>query len=295
MAANTRTMLKPRMPRRLWRRVDHEVRSTRRSLRPIVNPRDPGWTSPVSGTTPVSDADTGIEDSVEQVRNDVAEDHEHGNDEEDGAGKEPILERDRDQEVRSESVIGEDVLQDDRTSHDESQADCEGRDDGEVGVPPGMALSNGPLRETLCLGGEYEVLPHDLKHRGLHEEDNPGRRNEDQGEHGQETVDGDIRHVEQGETPKGPCDKDRTDDEGDAPRSEPERLFSRFEMTVRTAVPREGHERRADQREDDSEHGLKLDPLKGEQPRVMYVSEQVRRRILEPSQREPLDDEAEGE
>src|SRR5712692_2392507 len=175
MPANTRTMPNPRTPRRLCRRVDHDVRANRRTLRPIVSPRDLHWLPPASETMTVSDPDTGIEDSVEQVRNDVSEDHHNGNEKEDGTGKEPILGRDRDKEERSESVVGEDVLQDDRAPDDEAETDREGRDDRKVGVPPGVSFPHGPFRQSLGLRREDEVFPHHLEHGGLHEEDDSGR------------------------------------------------------------------------------------------------------------------------
>src|SRR5467141_725688 len=104
IVANTRTTEKPRTPSRLCRNVDQDVRSNRRTLCASVNPRV------LHSTGPVSDTDTGIEDSVKHVRDNVSENHQHGDEEQDGTGEESVLEDNREQEVRSESVIGEDVL-----------------------------------------------------------------------------------------------------------------------------------------------------------------------------------------
>src|SRR5437870_12344712 len=74
--ANTMTMENPRTPRRLCRRVVHDVRRTRRNRRIRTGPID----SERGG--PGSDSNTWIERPVQDVRDDVAEDHEDRDEEE---------------------------------------------------------------------------------------------------------------------------------------------------------------------------------------------------------------------
>src|SRR5690349_19218696 len=91
--ANTITMEKPRTPRRLCRRVDHDVRTIRRNRRMRTGPID----SERGG--PGSDSKTWIEDPVQDVGDDVAGDHKDRNEKEDRSGEETVSGKDRDNQV----------------------------------------------------------------------------------------------------------------------------------------------------------------------------------------------------
>src|SRR5256712_1377150 len=123
ISANTMTIENPRTPRRLCRRVVHDVRRTRRNRRIRTGPID----SERGG--PGSDSNTWVEHPVQDVRDDVAENHEDRDEEENRSGEKPVVGNDRDEQVRAEPVVREDVLKDDRAADDEAQADRQRRDD----------------------------------------------------------------------------------------------------------------------------------------------------------------------
>src|SRR5439155_22877534 len=160
--ANTMTMENPRTPRRLCRRVVHDVRRTRRNRRMRTGPID----SERGG--PGSDSNTWIEYPVLDVRDDVAENHEDRDEEENRPREEAVAGEDRDEQVRTESVVREDVLEDDRSANDEAQADRQRRDDRQVRVSSGVPPPHHPFRQAFRLRRQDEILPHDLQHRGLH-------------------------------------------------------------------------------------------------------------------------------
>src|SRR6267143_57991 len=89
--------------------------------------------------------------------------------------------------------IGDDVPEND----EEGQTDREGRDDGQVRVACGVAATNDPLRDALRPRGEDEVLSHDLEHGGLHQQDRPGRGDQDEGEHREGGVRHQVRNLKQ--------------------------------------------------------------------------------------------------
>ena len=75
VSAKAITMMNPSSPSRLWRRLDHELRRNR------LNPRANLCTVEAAEGARTSDADTRIEHSVQNVRDDVTEDHEDRNEE----------------------------------------------------------------------------------------------------------------------------------------------------------------------------------------------------------------------
>src|SRR2546422_7819631 len=117
LSANTMTIENPRARRRLCRRVVHDVRRTRRNRRIRTGPID----SERGG--PGSDSNTWVERPVQDVRDDVAEDHEDREEEENRPREEAGAGDNRDEQVRTEAVVRENVLVDDRTADDEPQTD----------------------------------------------------------------------------------------------------------------------------------------------------------------------------
>src|SRR2546427_9078349 len=98
ISANTMTIENPRTPRRLCRRVVHDVRSTRRNRRIRTGPID----SERGG--PGSDSNTWIERPVQDVRDDVAEDHEDRDEEENRPPQEAGAGDNSGKQVRAEPV-----------------------------------------------------------------------------------------------------------------------------------------------------------------------------------------------
>src|SRR2546429_7568661 len=143
--ANTMTMENPRTPRRLCRRVVHDVRRTRRNRRIRTGPLD----SERGG--PGSDSNTWIERPVQDVRDDVAEDHEDRDEEENRPREEAVAGDNRDEQVRAESVVRENVLEDDRAADDEPQADRQRRDDRHGRASAGRPPPHAPFRQALRL------------------------------------------------------------------------------------------------------------------------------------------------
>src|SRR2546425_13123607 len=102
ISANTITMENPRTPRRLCRRVVHDVRRMRRNRRIRTGPID----SERGG--PGSDSNTWIEHPVQDVRDDVVENHEDRDEEENPSGEKPLVGHDRDEHGRAEANVRED-------------------------------------------------------------------------------------------------------------------------------------------------------------------------------------------
>src|SRR2546427_13062509 len=109
--ANTMTMENPRTPRRLWRRVVHDVRRTRRNRRIRTGPID----SERGG--PGSDSNTWIERPVQGVRDDVAEDHEDRDEEEKRPREGAVAGDGSGEQVRAEPVGREKGLEGDAAAH----------------------------------------------------------------------------------------------------------------------------------------------------------------------------------
>src|SRR5438552_18556860 len=97
--ANTMTMENPRTPRRLCRRVVHDVRRTRRNGRIRTGRID----SERGG--PGSESKTWIERPVQDVRDDVAEDHEEREEKENRPREEAVAGDNCEERVRAEPVV----------------------------------------------------------------------------------------------------------------------------------------------------------------------------------------------
>src|SRR2546421_643639 len=293
--AKIRTMEKPATPKRLCRSVDHEMRASRRRRRVIDRYEASNSERGAAG----SDSDTWIEHSVEHVRDDVAEDDEDGNQEEDRAREEAILENDGDEQVGTQAVVREDVLEDNRAADDETEADREGRDDRQVGVSRGMALADHPLGEALRLCREDEIFAHHFEHGGLHEQNRTRGADEDERDHGQEPVDGDVYDVEHRAgcgikvrplaIPSREERHDATEGRQDNPRRETCRFLRWCEFPSRPPHPGQAKGRNAPEDRENSQHRLELDPLQGQDRWVVRCGESIGWCILESAEREPDD------
>src|SRR2546422_7195581 len=123
LSANTMTIENPRARRRLCRRVVHDVRRTRRNRRIRTGPID----SERGG--PGSDSNTWIERPVQDVRDDVAEDHEDRDEGENRPREEAVAGDDRDEQGPAEPLVRENVLEDECAAHDQPPTDRQRRDD----------------------------------------------------------------------------------------------------------------------------------------------------------------------
>src|SRR3990170_19769 len=191
MNAKERTMASPARPSGRPRKTPMDRRIPRQSRGRIVTAR----TRVEAGG--VSEAHTRVEHSVQDVRDDVAENHEHGDDPEDGAREELVLVEDGPEEVVAHPEVGEDPLQDDRAADREGEADREGGHDGEVRVPGRVPPADRTLGEPFRLRGQDEVLPHHLEHRRLHEEDRARGADQDEGEGGKERVEDQVPRLKE--------------------------------------------------------------------------------------------------
>src|SRR2546427_10360757 len=117
ISANTMTIENPRTPRRLCRRVVHDVRRTRRNRRIRTGPID----SERGG--PGSDSNTWIEHPGQDVRDDGAENDEDGDEEQERPREEAGGGDDRDEEIRGEAGVRENGLEGDCAAHDKAEAE----------------------------------------------------------------------------------------------------------------------------------------------------------------------------
>ena len=104
MNANTRTIPRPTIARRLSLNRDHVFLAGRSKRLAVPNTR--ASVPPAGGL----DSDTGIQYSVQNVRDDVSEDDEEGDDEEDGAGEEVVVPEHGLEEVVADPEVREHLL-----------------------------------------------------------------------------------------------------------------------------------------------------------------------------------------
>src|SRR6266480_1161074 len=149
------------------------------------------------GCADPSDPDTWVEHSVQDVGDDVGDDDQEGNDEEEGAREELVLVQKRLEEVITDSKEREDLLEDDGATDGKRDADGEGCDDGQVGVPSHVMPSNDAFGETFRARGEHEILAHHFEHGRLHEEDRSRGADEDERKHWQERMSAQVDELEQ--------------------------------------------------------------------------------------------------
>src|SRR5438552_18326639 len=100
-----------------------------------------------------SETDTWVEHSVQDVGDDIGDDDEKRNDKEEGASEELVLVEKRLEEVVNDSKERENLLEDDGAADRKRDADGEGCDDRQVGVPCHVTPSNDAFGETLGARG----------------------------------------------------------------------------------------------------------------------------------------------
>src|SRR2546430_17104016 len=117
-------------------------------------------------TPDTSDPNTWIEDSIQDIGDDIPENDEDGDDPKHRPREELVLVHDCLKEVVTKAEIRKNPFQDDRSADDECQANCEGSDNRQVGVSRRVPAADDSLGQTLCPSGQGKVLAHELEHGG---------------------------------------------------------------------------------------------------------------------------------